>query len=110
LNGYDEMSLTGPVKVNASSGEFQLLPKDLGLRVLAPEQLFGGKTVPEAAQIFKSILEGEGTPEQEEVVIANASLAIQTARPQATLAEAVEMARFSLKGGKALVAFKLFLN
>ena len=71
LDGYDEISLTGAFKVYTKLGEKLVTPSDLGMNPVDPSAIFGGNNVPEAAQIFKSILSGEGTDAQNNVVLTN---------------------------------------
>ncbi len=104
LNGYDEISLTGKIKIFNSNKEEILEPANFGSQWLQPNQLFGGKTVDEAAQIFWKILSTEGTDAQNKVVIANASLAISLAK-DITYKEALIQAEESLLGKNALKAF-----
>ncbi len=47
---------------------------------LQPDEISGGNTVEEAAQIFTKVLENKATKAQAQVVIANAATAITTAR------------------------------
>lgn len=110
LDGYDEISLTGPCKVISQEGERMLRPEELGLGQYAPEALFGGHSVAEAARIFEQVLNNEGTPAQKAVVIANAGVAIHTAREGVSLADAVEMARESLESGKARKMFQRLIE
>jgi len=72
----------------------------LGLESIAPKTIFGGNTVEEATIIFKSIISGEGTEAQNNVVCANAGLAIATAK-QISHKEGFAMAKESLMSGKA---------
>jgi anthranilate phosphoribosyltransferase len=109
LDGYDEISLTGGCKQISRSGEKVIYPQDLGLNQFAPEELFGGKTVEEAARIFERVLKNEGTEAQTSVVLANAGMAIHCARPGSEVAEAMDLARTSLESGKALATFKHFI-
>jgi len=101
LNGYDEISLTGPVKIFNRKGEHILNPEDFGLSVCMPEALFGGDDVASASTIFMKILEGCGTDAQKNAVYANAGLAVSTYF-DIELREGVELARTALDGGKAL--------
>ncbi|GAB4415033.1 MAG: hypothetical protein OHK0039_23360 [Bacteroidia bacterium] len=110
VDGYDEVSLTGPVKVLSNDGERLLYPADLGLDPVRPEDLRGGRTVEEAGRIFERVLRNEGTPAQQAVVLANAALAIQTARAGATLADSLATARESLESGQALAVFQRFIG
>jgi anthranilate phosphoribosyltransferase len=109
LDGYDEISLTGGVKVLSNEGERLLQPNDLGLNQWLPEDLHGGKTVEEAARIFETVLKNEGTEAQRQVVIANAGMAIHTARGT-DLADSLAAARESLESGKAYETFKKFIR
>lgn len=110
LDGYDEISLTHEVKCIDNEGEHLLSPRDLGLHKWQPEQLAGGSTVEEAARIFERVLKNEGSPAQQEVVIANAGMAIRCARPGLSLEDALALARESLESGKALKSFRTFLE
>ena len=77
LDGYDEISLTNDSKVALNKKEIIVSPADFGMQTIQAEKLYGGNTIGEAAKIFTSILEGKGTPEQNNVVLANAALALQ---------------------------------
>ena len=105
LDGYDEVSLTGNVKIISQMGEELLEPKDFNSEKLSEKDLFGGNSVEEAAKIFQSILTGKGTDAQNKVVTANAGLAIQCLNDHLSLEESMEKAKDSLLGGKAYSAF-----
>lgn len=109
LDGYDEISLTGSFKVYTDTMERIMTPQDLGLHQWKESDLYGGKTVQEAGKLFAQIIEGQGTPAQNEAVIANAAMAIHTAKG-ISIPEAVAMATESLKGKKALFAMKKLLE
>ena len=109
LDGYDEVSLTGAVKVYSSSSEKLLQPQDFTLPQLKEEELFGGGTIEEAAAIFERVLKGDGTKAQEAAVLANAGMALQVARGY-SLAEGVEDAKESLRSGKALTTFRTLIG
>jgi len=93
LDGYDEISLTGPVSVRTRNTEKIYLPKSFGLNTLNPTELFGGDTVPEAAKIFTNVLENKGTDAQRDIVLANAGMAIQSFEPDWSLLDCVAKAR-----------------
>ncbi|MBQ0117504.1 MAG: anthranilate phosphoribosyltransferase [Flavobacterium sp.] len=76
LDGYDEVSLTGKTKIYTNRGEFLLGAEDFGTNYVQAQDLTGGKTKEEAAAIFMNILNGKGTATQNQVVCANAALAI----------------------------------
>ena len=101
LNGYDEVSLTGPVKIFNRTGEHILQPRDFGLKECQHKALFGGNDVESAAEIFLDILNGKGSEAQRSVVYANAGLAVSTYF-NTSLLDGVDMARNSLDSGNAL--------
>lgn len=106
LDGYDEISLTGGVKVISNQIDRVLEPDDLGLHICKPEELSGGKTVEDAAKIFIEVLENKSTRAQKEVVLANAGMAISLAKPDISLLDAIATARESLESGDAYACFK----
>ncbi|MEO0470198.1 MAG: anthranilate phosphoribosyltransferase [Bacteroidota bacterium] len=108
LDGYDEISLTGPTKYLANDGEHLVQPGDLGLHQWKQEDLFGGDSVEAAADIFTKVLHNEGTPAQQEVVIANAGMAIHCAK-QISREDAIAAARESLESGSARKSFEQFI-
>ena len=100
LDGYDEISLTGKAKIVSNHTEKLLSPEDLGLTKIKQEAIFGGDTVEDAAKIFVDIISGKGTEAQNNVVCANAGLAIATSK-QISHQEGFEIAKESLFSGKA---------
>lgn len=110
LDGYDEISLTGPFKMITRQQEQVLYPEDLGLTTCRPGDLAGGDTVEESAQIFLRILEGKGSQAQREVVIANAGMALYCANQVPGLEASLAFARESLESGKALESFRTFIG
>ncbi len=110
MDGYDEISLTGKFKIFSERGEDVLDPNQIGLRQTKPEDLFGGDTVPEAAKIFVDILDGKGTPAQNEVIYANAGLAIKLMNRDMTTEEAIAQACESLESGRAYDTLKAIIG
>ncbi|HYH57545.1 MAG TPA: anthranilate phosphoribosyltransferase [Anseongella sp.] len=110
LDGYDEISLTGPFKIYSTSGEAVYQPADLGLGTVDPGSIYGGDSVEAAAAMFRRILEGGGTGDQEDVVIANAAMAIGLMEKMKGIPECVAAARESLRSGKALGVLKKLLS
>lgn len=106
LDGYDEVSLTGSFKMISNAGEQLLKPQDLGLGLLKPNEIYGGETIESSAKIFEQVLKNESTKAQQDVVLANAGLAIFCSDQNLSLEEAVAKARESLVSGNALKAFK----
>lgn len=102
LDGYDEISLTSDTKIFDKSGEKIYSAEDLGFKNISPESIFGGNTKEEASKIFRNILEGNGTYEQNSVVLANASMAILNTKKYGDYENCFAMAKDSLESGKAL--------
>ncbi|SEQ82372.1 anthranilate phosphoribosyltransferase [Hyunsoonleella jejuensis] len=100
LDGYDEISLTGKAKIVSNHSEKLFSPEDLSLSKIPQEAIFGGNTVDDAAKIFVDIIDGKGTEAQNNVVCANAGLAIATSK-QISHHEGFEIAKESLLSGKA---------
>jgi anthranilate phosphoribosyltransferase len=100
LGGYDEISLTNTVKIVSNHSEVLFSAEDLGLQNNTQDAIFGGNTVAEASKIFKTIISGNGTEAQNNVVCTNAGLAIATAKKIAHV-EGYELAKEALFSGKA---------
>jgi anthranilate phosphoribosyltransferase len=110
LDGYDELSLTGDMKIVSNAGEKVLKACDLGFETIKPEELYGGDTVEKASALFDRVLENRCTESQKNVVLANSAVAIQVINPALSFSEAVAQARESLESGNALRNFKKFLQ
>ena len=105
LDGYDEVSLTGPTKLITSDREAMLIPEDFGVSLLAQSQIEGGTTIDDSAQLFIDIISGKGTEAQNNVVCANAAMAIATLT-KCTPLEGFQIANESLLSGKAHLSLK----
>ena len=102
IDGYDEISLTGDFIVRDNEGQHYIKPQDIGFDVISPKDIYGGNSIEEAADIFRAILKGKGTAEQNNVVCANAAMAIKVLNDnKKDFAECFEEAKESLLGGKA---------
>ncbi|MDA8728848.1 anthranilate phosphoribosyltransferase [Flavicella sp.] len=110
LDGYDEISLTGPFKLFTKQAEQIVHPSDLGLQTLDPSAIFGGNSVPEAALIFKRILEGKGTEAQNNVVLTNAAFALKILDATKSFETAYQEAKDALLGLKAQKSLELLLG
>ncbi|MCK5066274.1 MAG: anthranilate phosphoribosyltransferase [Bacteroidales bacterium] len=106
LDGYDEISLTGSFRALTRQTERTLSPEELDLSRVAPSELYGGSTVEEAATVFLNILEGRGSVAQNDVVVANAALALYCMDESKGLETCLDRARESLESGSALATFK----
>jgi len=105
LDGYDEISLTGDAKMISRNTESIITPSDFQLSKLQLEAIKGGDTIEESAAIFMNIISGNGTEAQQNVVCANAALAIATVE-NSKLIDAFAKAKESLQSGKALEKLK----
>ena len=110
LDGYDEISLTSDTKIIDKNGEKIFSAEDLQFKNIDPETIFGGNSIDEAAQIFKNILEGNGTYEQNAVVLANAAMALKNTGKYGDYDNCLKMAKESLLEGKALNGFKRLVD
>lgn len=110
LAGYDEISLTGKIKLFTRRYEKLIDPGDIVGQRFKEKDLFGGQTVKEAAEIFEQVLTNKGTEAQTQVVLANAALALQLFQLDKSIEDCIEEARNSLASGKAHETFKSFLN
>lgn len=105
LDGYDEISLTGNTKTISNTIEAMLKPEDFGVNILSQESIQGGTTIEQSAQMFVDIISGKGTEAQNNVVCANAGMAIATVN-HLTPIQGFELAKESLFSGKALNVLK----
>lgn len=105
LDGYDEISLTGATKTISNESEGMLVPADFGVDKISRDQITGGEDIAESAQIFLDVLNGKGTEAQNNVVCANAGVAIATVN-QLSPKEGFEKAKDSLLSGKGMEALK----
>lgn len=105
LDGYDEISLTNSTKSISKNSEIIFSAVDLGISKTNQIDIMGGKNINESAQIFMKILSGKGTEAQNNVVCANAGMAISTIN-NTSLIKGFELAKESLLSGKGLTALE----
>ena len=103
LDGYDEIALTGPTKIIKNNQEGMFNPADFNLAVISEKEIEGGESIQDAADLFLYIINGNGTAAQNNVVCANAGMAISTVNG-CTAFEGFEKAKESLFSGKAKTA------
>ncbi len=101
LDGYDEISLTGNTKIFTKKSENILRPEDFGVIPTKPESISGGKDISSSVKIFMDIIKNKGTDAQNNVVCANAGMAISTVLKVSHI-EGFEKAKESLESGRAL--------
>ena len=78
-----------------------MTPYQLGKRKVFPEELYGGNTVEAAADLFKKIIQGNGSWSQNAVVLANAAMALQVTGQYENYEAAFQAAVKSLESGAA---------
>lgn len=110
LDGYDEISLTGDFKIITNAGENYYTTEEIGFSPINPADLAGGDTVEDAASIFRKIIEGEGTNEQNNTVLTNAAFGIKTFHPEKSFGDCYYEAESSLLGLEALNSFNKLIN
>lgn len=110
LDGYDEISLTHDTKIFSENGAEIYSPQDLSFRNINPEKLSGGASKEEAAEIFKNILEGKGSYEQNAVVLANSAMALKNTGKYGDYSSCLQLAKASLEEGKALACLEKLVS
>ena len=101
LDGFDEISLTDETKIISRTADSIINPSNFNLKKQLLEDIKGGETIEESATIFYNVISGKGTASQNNVVLANAGLAIATIEKSSIL-DGFEKAKESLLSGKAL--------
>ncbi|MCE5347010.1 MAG: anthranilate phosphoribosyltransferase [Bacteroidales bacterium] len=110
LDGYDEVSLTSDFKYINNGVEGIITPESLGYKRVKQEELSGGKTTKEAADIFINVLEGKCTDTQRNVVIVNSQFALKCYFPERSLDECKVIAEESLASGRAYQSLKKLID
>ena len=104
LDGYDEISLTGGVKIISNDSEKIFYPEDFRLKKLESKAIRGGGSIKESGEIFMNVLTNQGTESQKKVIVANSGLAISTALG-ISIDQGIDKAKESLNSKNALKAF-----
>lgn len=110
MDGYDEISLTQDTKIITKSGEDIYSAEDLGFDSITAESIKAGETTQETAKIFRNILHGKGSEQQNAVVLANASMALFHTKKFGNYDDCLLLAKESLESGKALRSLELLLK
>lgn len=110
LDGYDEISLTGPFKCYSSTSDRIVSVADLGFETVTLEDIKAGKDAADSAKIAQEVLENRTTAARKNVVLANAAMAIQCFKPRQSFADCVAEAGVSLESGKALQCLQVLLK
>jgi len=103
-DGLDEITLTAPTLVAELRDDavrtYRIEPEQLGLSRCQPEMLRGGD-VHENAEVVLRILAGDASAVQTDISVVNAAAAIYVAGRAADLGGALELARASVRAGRA---------
>ncbi len=110
LDGYDEISLTNNFKLITNNSEKIVSPNDFNFEIIKHNEISGGNSVKESANIFISILNNNGSEAQNSVVIINAAIGINCVYKEKSFLECIEMAKESLLSGKAKKSFDILIN
>ncbi|HCD52331.1 MAG TPA: anthranilate phosphoribosyltransferase [Balneolaceae bacterium] len=113
-DGLDEVSLTAnslvfELKDNILSRGIIFTPESIGFERVNISELMGGDPGFNA-DIFTNILDNKGTVAQQNMVLLNATFAIQASGKVETMLEAKELATESLESGKARKVFNNFVE
>ncbi len=113
-DGLDELSTTAQAEVfelqdSVVSRAITFDAQSIDFQKVKMEELMGGE--PDLnAEIFNNILDNKATQAQKEIILLNATFAIQASGKVDTLAEAKELAIDSLESGKARKLFNQFVE
>jgi len=103
-SGLDEVALHGETRaIRLSRGEFtevEISPEDADLE-RAPLNVVTGGDVEENAQRLRTVLDGDGSQAESDIIILNAAALLYTAGTAATLKDAAAVARDALLSGNA---------
>ena len=110
IDGYDEVSLTSSFKYITKSTEQTLEPESLGFSTLKQQDLFGGKTISDAASIFVNVLKNECTTAQKNVVIANSALAMNAYDASKSKEECIDICKETIESKKTHTLFKNLIS
>lgn len=105
-DGYDEVTLTGPVRCFSSDGRYGLQARDFNLEPTTQKSI---EVETDFVGQFYSILQGKGTQAQTDTVAANAGLAIQL-RSKEPLHACVDLAKETLLSGRAEKNFQKLIE
>lgn len=113
-DGLDELSTTAHAEVfelkdSVVSRAITFDAQSIGFQKVGMDKLMGGE--PDLnAEIFNNILDNKATQAQKEIILLNATFAIQASGKVDSLAEAKELAIDSLESGKARKLFNQFVE
>lgn len=101
FDGYDELSLTGLMRITSSRDVRDVAAKDFGLVEAIAAELSAPSDLSACARLLEDVLNGRGTSSQQSVVVANSAVAIQMLQPERSLGECVGVAKDAIASGRA---------
>jgi len=110
-DGIDEVSISAPTTVAEVGGEvrvYEFTPEELGFRRY-PIDYIKVKSVEESAKVAMSVLKGEPSPALD-MVLLNSAFGVFVSGVANDLKTALEVARDSIKGGKAQRKLSEFID
>ncbi len=110
IDGYDEVSLTAPLKVFSDNSEQLIYPEELTALSINEKDLFGGSEIYESEKIFRQIVSGKGTAIQNEVIKINTALGIRCFKPNLSIEAAQLEAEQILLSGRVLETVEKVIN
>ncbi len=110
MDVYDEISLTDEFRMISNRGDRLMHPQVLDLPILNPQQLYGGNSIEESADILVSILSGEGTGAQNLAVAANAGMAIHCMVNDRPIRDCIREALETIHSKKGIETLKSILQ
>lgn len=110
----DEITVTGSTKVaelrDGEIAEYDLHPEDFGVKTGSQEELRGGASAAENAEITLSVLRGGESGAKTDASLLNAMAAIYVSGKAASFAEALVLAKDSLLSGAALGKLEMLIE
>ena len=106
IDGYDEVSLTSSFKYITKTSEQTIEPESLSFSTLKQEDIFGGKTISDAATIFLNVLKNECTTAQKNVVVINSALAMNAYDTSKPLEDCIDICKETIESKKTYTLFK----
>ena len=110
----DEITVTGSTKVaelrDDGISEYEIAPGDFAMQIHSPEELKGGSTASENAEITLCVLRGEDDGARTQASLLNAMAAIYVSGMAADLKEALCLAEDSLVSGAALGTLEMLIE
>ena len=111
-DGLDEISASSLTKVceviNGNYKTYEIEPELFGMKKCKKEDLLGG-TPQENAKITKDILSGAKGPKTDAVIL-NSAAAIHVAKPEISIAEAIDIAKDIIESKKALNQLESYIK